>query len=458
MKARSIRTRITFTAGVVVAVTLLAASLVTVRIVERDVLAAAEEAVRSELETQAAEFGEGDIATESVTGSDGVSFGVFRRENQLVFGRVFLDGFPIADVEVNIAARQINEAFDPASGADLTDPDVLAILNDASLVLFEVDPSDAGSFLVGAASLEEIEGAASAVRRGLLVTVPLVGLVVAALAYWLVGRSLRPVESIVTQVNRISADRLDERVPESSADDEVALLSETMNAMLERLESADRSLRQFSADASHELRSPLASIRAAAEVLHRRSVVGDHLTADIVAEVDRMDALIDNLLALARQDIRVPESHGVVDMAELATNIATAEHCTISVDGAALVIGDPESLDRAILNLVTNAARYAAKEVRVTVASRDAMVELVVDDDGPGIPESKRATVFERFTRLDDARSRDSGGAGIGLALVRSIADQHGGSVEASDSDTLGGARLVLRLPSYHSAGASKIG
>lgn len=445
----TVRARVTLLAGVVVAATLVVASVATVWIVERDVRTAAEEAVRSRLEQQAIALGDSDTLAPAAV--DGINFGVFRREGELVFGRVFLDDEPIADVEVNLTTRQVNEALDPVTGFDISDPGVLDTLEDASLVLFEVDATADGRFLVGATSPADIEISTSAVQRALLLTVPLVGIVVAALAYWLVGRALRPVQAMADQVSSITSHRLDERVPEPASDDEIARLARTMNGMLRRLEDGDARLRRFSADASHELRSPIASIRAAAELIERRSdqTHTRQLAADVVAEADRMDALVGDLLALAKQEAAgPPDEVTVVEMGALARDVASARRATVAASEPCRVLGDAAGLRRALANLLDNACRHSDRHVRVSVVANGDIVEVRVEDDGPGIPKDKRLAVFERFTRLDDSRSRDAGGAGLGLAMVRSIAEAHGGAVTVEESVDLGGALFVLRLPS----------
>jgi signal transduction histidine kinase len=289
---------------------------------------------------------------------------------------------------------------------------------------------------------------------GLPVLVALVGL----FAWVLVGRALRPVEAIRAEVERIGGSTIHRRVPEPSTGDEVGRLAHTMNTMLDRLETSATEQRRFVADASHELRSPVAVIRAGLEVARgpARQDAWPAMVDSLLVEESRLEALLDDLLLLAAHD---ENGHGpaptrLVDIAALAVDEARrprrvpVDLVSPDDDGAVVVAGVQSQLARALSNLVDNAARHAASTVQLAV-TRDVgrnMVCLVVDDDGPGIAAPDRERVFERFTRLDDGRARKDGGSGLGLAVVRSIASLHRGGAWSDDSP-LGGARFVLALP-----------
>jgi signal transduction histidine kinase len=238
------------------------------------------------------------------------------------------------------------------------------------------------------------------------------------------------------------------RVPEPPTDDEIGRLARTMNAMLGRLQGAALRQRQFVSDASHELRSPVAAIRTDVEVALREGPAADWPAVGraVLAEEDRLERLLSDLLVLAAGEEGGPVGAAPVDLAALATaEAARARRVPVEVAApatAARAAGSPDALRRALSHLVDNAARHARSRVVVTVAPG----RLVVDDDGPGIADDDRERVFERFTRLDDARARDQGGAGLGLAVVRSIAARHGGTARV-DASPLGGARLVVELP-----------
>jgi signal transduction histidine kinase len=313
--------------------------------------------------------------------------------------------------------------------------------------------------ILAASPLDPVRRSVDATEDGLKVAFPLLVGAVGLLAWILAGRALRPVESIRAQVEAISGSTLDRRVPVPRSSDEVARLATTMNAMLDRLEDASNRQQRFVADASHELRSPVAAIRTELEVAQLTAKPEDWqaVAERLLGEEARLEAVIADLLLLASLD----EEHGgervSIDLTELAEEearrrVPDREGVGIDVEtGApALVDGNRTQLRRAITNLLDNAGRHARTTVRIAVHQRDGRVRLLVDDDGPGIPEEDRERVFERFTRLDAHRARDgaTGGAGLGLSLVRRIAQLHGGTASVDDAP-LGGARLVVDLPEH---------
>jgi signal transduction histidine kinase len=243
-------------------------------------------------------------------------------------------------------------------------------------------------------------------------------------------------------------------VPQPKAHDEIGRLAATMNRMLERLEGARNSQRRFVSDASHELRSPITSIRQHAEVTlaHPDRMTAQELADVVLAEQQRMQSLVEDLLLLARADEHVPLSRAPVDLDDLAfeeghrLRAATSKRVDTSGVGVARVQGDADALCRVVRNLGENAARHASSRVDIALADRGHDVVLSVDDDGPGIPESERERVLQRFVRLDEARSRDDGGSGLGLSIVDEVVRAHGGSMSITQS-TLGGARIQVALP-----------
>jgi heavy metal sensor kinase len=306
-----------------------------------------------------------------------------------------------------------------------------------------------------AANLEDIDESIRVLRTSLLVAVPVVVAVLAVLVWWLVGRTLRPVEAIRREVADLGGSDLDRRVPVAAGDDEIARLARTMNGMLDRLEDSARRQQRFVADASHELRSPLTRIRTELEVdlAHRETADLAATHRSVLEEAAGMQRLIDDLLQLARSDARaVPLRRDVVDLDEIvlrqARRIRAGERVEVDVTGvgAAQVTGDREQLTRAIGNVVDNAVRHATTGVALTVAERDGTAVLTVADDGPGIPATDRDRVFERFSRLDDARTRGDGGTGLGLAIAKAVVERHGGTIEV-DPSTAVGTRFVIRLP-----------
>jgi signal transduction histidine kinase len=313
--------------------------------------------------------------------------------------------------------------------------------------------------VVVAGSLDDVEESGATLVRGLAIGIPLSTAVLAGIVWWAVGRALRPVDDIRARVDEISGSRLDRRVPETGSADEIARLARTMNAMLTRLQHSAERQRAFVADASHELRSPLARMRAEMEVDAAHPETADPAaTADsVLAETVTLQRLVDDLLLLARGDAGALEvvPGEPVDLDEVVQErvavLRAAGEQRID-DGAvrpAQVRGDPGQLRRAVANLLDNAVRHARDRIVVTLDERsDGGVELTVADDGPGVPPADRDRIFERFTRLDDARSAQDGGAGLGLAIARDIAVRHGGTVSV---DGPPGARFVLLLPGERS-------
>ncbi|MEU3458142.1 HAMP domain-containing sensor histidine kinase [Micromonospora sp. NPDC006766] len=304
-----------------------------------------------------------------------------------------------------------------------------------------------------AQSLRPVNESTEAVAAILTAGLPPMLLVVGAAVFLFVGRSLHPVEAIRRRVAGITARDLHARVPVPEAHDEVAALAETMNDMLDRLETAAASQRRFVADASHELRSPLATVQAGLDRLAIASLPGP--TAELVGllrlESERLGHLISDLLLLARIDERGPaRRHDDVDLDDLAyterVRIATRRpDLTVRAQLAPVrVHGDARDLGRALRNLVDNAARHAHSEVALRVAVRDGWGCVDVTDDGPGVPEEQRERIFGRFVRLDDSRSRVDGGSGLGLPITREIIAAHGGTVQVLPGP---GMTVRIRLP-----------
>jgi signal transduction histidine kinase len=312
-----------------------------------------------------------------------------------------------------------------------------------------------GSTVVVAGTLEVVDESAEIVGFLLALGLPLLLLVVAATTWRMVGRALAPVEAIRSTAEGVSAADLSGRVPTPTSADEVARLAVTMNHMLDRIEDGQRRQRRFVADASHELRSPVAVIRQHAEVAQAhpdRSPPGE-LAETVLAEALRMQRLVDDLLLLARADEhslglrRRPLDLDDIVLAEVRRLRATTS-LTIDAHGvsAGPVDGDPDALRRAVRNVVDNAARHAASRITLGLASSGDTVTLTVGDDGPGVPPDQRERVFERFVRLDDARARDGGGSGLGLAIVAEVVAAHAGTVSLTAAPT-GGAHVTVTLP-----------
>ena len=315
-------------------------------------------------------------------------------------------------------------------------------------------PDGPATVIVGR-SLEDVAEATVAATRALAIGIPILVVLVGGVAWRVVGRALTPVERIREDVEIISAAELHRRVPAAGGADEIARLAQTMNGMLDRLERSQRRHRRFVADASHELRSPVASIRQQVEVAlaHPETTQLGELAEGVLEESLRLQRIVEDLLLLSRIDEgTMPLRTEPVDLDDLilseAKRLRASSTLRIStgVVSAARVMGDRRQLERLLRNLTENAVRHAAGEIALSLRRNGSGVLLTVDDGGPGIRPADRERVFERFVRLGEARDRDSGGAGLGLSIAREIAVLHGGSVAAAKSE-LGGARLEVRLP-----------
>jgi signal transduction histidine kinase len=317
------------------------------------------------------------------------------------------------------------------------------------------DAEDGDRVVVAGRSTADSSATLASVATLLAVSVPLIVLVVGFTTWIAVGRALAPVDRLRGQVDAVTASDLSRRVDDPHTTDEVGRLARTMNGMLARLETAQRSQRRFISDASHELKSPLAVLRQYAEVaLAHPERVSPRLLADtVLGEGARLERLVQGMLVLAKAD----ENALVLDVAEVdLDDILFAEgqrvRATTSIvaDGSGIrpvrARADAGLVAQAVRNLVDNAVRHAAGRVALSTAQADGSAMVIVEDDGPGVPAAERARVWERFVRLDEARSRDAGGSGLGLAIVAEIARAHGGSVRLDDA-ALGGARFTLILP-----------
>jgi signal transduction histidine kinase len=304
-------------------------------------------------------------------------------------------------------------------------------------------------------SLEDVMDSSRAVIRLLGFGVPLLILIVGVVTWRVVGRALAPVEAIRSEVDAISSKELHRRVPDPPGKDEIAHLAATMNQMLARLEKGQQRQRQFVSDASHELRSPVASIRQHAEVaLSHTDATDVEEFAGIVLEEDlRLQRLVEDLLLLTRADEGTLRGRTEpVDLDDLvfeeAARLRSNGEVRVDTRGvsAGRVLGDRGQLGKLIRNLTDNAVRHARHQVAMSLRNGREEIVLTVDDDGDGITAGERERVFQRFVRLQDARDRDSGGSGLGLAIVAEITAAHGGKISVEDSP-MGGARFDVRFP-----------
>jgi signal transduction histidine kinase len=452
----SVRVRVTALATVVVAAALAIAGFALVQVVEHQLVDKVRKQAEEQLSTAAQKLRAG-VPPQQVTQS---------RADSVIVGVVAAGGQPVAGPPLALGNQQslfVQGDIAPGQrggGVVTAANGVGASGSGAFDIRYEGVATPGGTVTVVAASpLSGVEQSISTLKQNLWLALPAVVAVVAGIAWLITGRALRPVEAIRAEVEEISGSTIHRRVPEPATGDEVARLARTMNAMLDRLETAAQRQREFVSDASHELRSPVASMRTQLEVGLSESPdpYWSGVTASVLEDEARLEALIADLLLLATIDEASPRTGSAVDVAALVRDEArrprdVAVRTTIQPDDEAFVIGIHSLLSRVLTNLLDNAARYARSDVRVGVHIDGEFVLIHVDDDGPGISPLDRERVFERFTRLDTARARGGdadGGAGLGLPLARGIVDRHHGTVMATDSP-LGGARFEVRLPAVH--------
>jgi two-component system OmpR family sensor kinase len=338
------------------------------------------------------------------------------------------------------------------------------LVDDVSII--RPSAPDERGLLVVAVPLSEVEDTLSRLRliEGIVSGAVLLGL--GLISYWLVRRGLRPLERMGDTAGAIAAGDLTRRVEPSDDRTEIGRLGLALNEMLAQIEAAfderrasEARLRRFIADASHELRTPLTSIRGYAELFRRGA---DSRPEDLAksmqrieAEASRMGVLVDDLLLLARLDQGRPLEREEIDVARIAADAAESARAidpdrpiSLASNGPAMVIGDEGRLRQVLDNLLANTRVHTAKgtPVRLNVAQENGEIVMSVTDEGPGLPPDVAPRVFERFYRGDPARSRGTGGAGLGLSIVSAIVQAHGGTVSAASVNG-SGTTFEVRLP-----------
>lgn len=441
----TIRVRQTLVALLVVGVALLVGGGLVLGLVRRDLVANAERQARQRAEETAALLGLGPLPPElPAAGEDRVVVQVVDPQ-----GRVLSAS---ADLRGEGPLLAVRPGTDAVTGTVRRPP--VGEGSDYRVVGMRAG-ADGSPVVFAASSLEPAYEATRATAAGLAIAVPLLLVCVGVTSWRLVGRSLRPVEAIRAQVDRITPDQLDRRVAEPPTRDELGRLARTMNTMLDRIQRSHERQRRFVSDASHELRSPLAAIRTRVEIglAHPDRTDWVALAREVHREGDRLDRLVGELLTLS--SVSAPgdalAAVEVVDLDELVLDELEVLRARqeVTVDLAALspvrLRGRPEQLRLVVRNLLDNAERHAAGRVAVGLSAGGTAAELVVSDDGEGLPAAERERVFDPFHRLQPARDRASGGAGLGLAIVRDAVTAHGGRVWFADS--AGGAEVHVRLP-----------
>jgi signal transduction histidine kinase len=390
-------------------------------------------------------------------------------------------------IDVSPGADRLVPLLSPAEAAASAQGGGVVVVNGPpfgmpSWLRVTVTGAAGGDLVIAAVPYSSVGASLSVVAKALAFGTPLLFVLFTGATWLAVGSTLRPIDLLRRGAARITATGVPRDLPVPEARDEVRSLAVTLNDMLSRLARAQQRQRDLVSDTAHELRSPIASIRAQLEVAldHPSSQDWAETARDVHADVLRLARLAEDLLVLARLDEHVSPARGApVNVAEMADCVvaryagarvpvstagpeaAVAREAAAAPEGAAgpeaaapcLVACDRDALDRLLVNLVDNAVRFAKSQVTVAVGREGNWVVLTVADDGPGIPAADRQRAFDRFARLDTARSRDGvedGGAGLGLAIVRATAAAYGGTARLEPAVPDGqppGLRAVVRLP-----------
>jgi len=446
MKHSSIRFRITALAAISVAVVLTLASIGLVTVHRRQLTANVDITLAQRAQDLTALVQGADLATIELAGTEQEGFAqVVSTEGKVIASSPNLDDAPPLPIDYMAGTP---ETIRTVMGLAVDD-DIFRVLSRT------LQAAGHPAILHVGTTLDDVAGSTEVLAGTLVVSIPVVVVLLAGVVWWLVGRTLRPVEDIRTGVAEISATDLHRRVPVPKARDEIGRLAETMNTMLGRLETSMERQQRFVGDASHELRSPLARMRTEIEVdlaTVPENIYRDRLQS-IREEVLGVQRLVEDLLLLAQLDAdQVPARVEPVDLDDLVL----VEGRRLSIDGrvavdmsgvsGAQVTGDPYQLARAIRNLSDNAERHASHAVIFTLAESDGKAIFTIGDDGPRIPAEHADKIFERFVRADQARGQETGGSGLGLAITREIIERHGGMVEV-DTARDAGALFIVTLP-----------
>ena len=383
---------------------------------------------------------------------------------------VQLTGFAGQYVQLIDASGQVAAASDPkAAQVPLTGlrplpgqtlaQDVSSLPNignndDFHVVAAGVQVGAAPYTVVVASSVQVQSDTVVTVAWFLLAATPLLLAIVAVSVWLLVGRSLKQVERIRGQVARINADHLEGRVDVPRTNDELEALALTMNMMLERLQASDREQRRFVSDASHELRSPLATLSAGVEIAASdpSGAMWSQMKGVLAGETDRMRYLVEDLLTLAKaNDGGLTIEDAEVDLDDVVDQeirrLRSASRHQVSADLTPVRIrGDARRIGQVLRNVLDNAERHALSRIRVSLRTTDAGAVITVDNDGDPVPEADRTRIFERFVRLDESRSREGGGSGLGLAIAAGIMSAHQGGIRAAES-AAGECRFEITFP-----------
>lgn len=448
--AWGVRKRATAVTVVVVAAALLIGAFLLLVLLHHSLISATEAAARRRASDVAA------VISSRGLSEAGQSLSTTAHVGQYV--QIIAPGGAVSASSVPSASGSALSALTPAAGQVLTETvSGLTKVADPDAFLVVALGAEVGGkpYTVLVASTIQVQlDTVMTVASFALGAVPVLLVVVGVSAWILVGRSLRQVERIRGQVARINASRLGDRVEVPPTNDEIEELARTMNGMLDRLEQSGHEQRRFLSDASHELRSPLATLNAGLEIASS-DPTGDTWTQlrDLLTEeASRMGYLVDDLLTLAKSDDEGIRVHATdVDLddvldAEVRRLRAFTARRVLARLAPVRITGDPHRLSQVVRNVLDNSNRHARSSVRVSLSTLPGGALIVIENDGDPVAEDDRARIFDRFVRLDESRSRESGGSGLGLAIAARIMQAHRGTITATESDD-GWCRFELRLP-----------
>lgn len=465
-RRRSLRFHLTVVASAVLALALVVSAYVMIGALGRSLLATVDGTIYQRARDTVSLADAGRLPDE-MTSPDGTLLQVIDRTGRITHATVGTDRLvPLLDAGERASAVRLGEARF-LDGEPYGIPHMLRV---------RALSADRGQTVIAARPFSEVQTSINTASHVLVVGTPLLLVLLAGASWMVIGRTLRPIAALRRGADEITDTARSRRLPVPEARDEVHSLATTLNDMLARLEKADARQRALVSDAAHELRSPLASIRLQLEVAlgHPRGQDWRETAEGVLEDTMRLARLAEDLLALARLDerggtrgrrepveldrlipqtaerygaavtVRIPDGLGEARDGDRGGN-GRDEEGSGGGNGGIVVTGDALDLGRVLVNLVDNALRHTNAPVVVELRTEGADAVLTVTDDGPGIPEPDRERVFDRFTRLDSARSRDEGGAGLGLAIVRETVHAHGGAVHLEDASP--GLRAVVRLP-----------
>ncbi|MBA2632839.1 MAG: HAMP domain-containing protein [Chloroflexi bacterium] len=444
-----IRARLTLVSGVLMAAVLVALGAFLFLRVQAELLAAVDAGLRSRADVLLARIGEGGLVGGGALVEGDEAFAQLLDDE----GRVLQSSDGLVDEPL--------VAPDGFEGQIVFERLVTTAEEVVPARLLAVTVAGSGTLVVGA-SLEDQQEALALLLGQLLIAGPVAVALASGVGWLVAGAALRPVERLRLEAEAISGAVHGRRLAVPGTGDELARLGESLNRMLGRLEEAVERERRFVGDASHELRTPLANLKAELELALRRARTPDQLVAALhsaAEETDRLTSLAEDLLVLARSEGgRLPVRREALDAARLVREIvagfagrATELGISIGTTGADYPQHaelDPARVRQALGNVIDNAVRHTPRGGRVTVDLRDESGSIAVEvtDTGAGFDAGFLQRAFEPFSRADEARSRSHGGAGLGLAIVRAVADAHGGSVVAANRPG-GGASVVIQFP-----------